>query len=139
MDGKVEYLVLFIVCCCVSEPHVTMYFVCVDSQALKLPGLHFKLQRTDALNLNLDPRTHNLVPAVDGVDELATSIEATRTAEGMCERGIGREVCGDGCFLLFRRALRELVDYGRNILHWVVHSARFWWCEWEVEIWTVLA
>jgi hypothetical protein len=70
-------------------------------------------ERTDGLHAEINARTHDFVPAVNGCDEPSRITASARTAEGMCERGILREVCFDG-FLLDRgwRLGEEVDDAG---------------------------
>jgi hypothetical protein len=56
---------------------------------------------TDAVDIELDLGAQELVPFVDGVDQIATAIKRTGAAEWMRKRGIGCEV-GIDCFGLSR-------------------------------------
>ena len=47
---------------------------------------------TDTVDLELNLRAQELVPFVNGVDQIATAFKRAGTAEWMCERGIGCEV-----------------------------------------------
>lgn len=76
---------------------------------------------TDRVNLAFDLRAHDLVPSEYAVDKQAAALEGAGAAEGVGEGGIGGEVGVDGRFLLPGRALDEGVDYGTDILNWVVH------------------
>jgi hypothetical protein len=75
---------------------------------------------TDGLHADINPRTHDFVPAVDGGDGPSRVAASARAAEGMCERGVLREVCLDG-FLLDRGwRLGEEVDDAGDFLDWNV-------------------
>lgn len=78
--------------------------------------------RTNAVDIELDFRAQDLVPAVDGVDQGPASFEATGAAEWVGKRGIGREVGVDRLFLLGRRALGELVHDAGDFLYGVLHG-----------------
>ena len=77
--------------------------------------------RTYTLDLRINPRTHDLVPSKDCLDEQATAFKAAGAAEGVDEFGVGGEVGVDGVFLLFGRALDEFVDYAWGVADGVVH------------------
>jgi hypothetical protein len=76
---------------------------------------------TNAVDVQLNLRAKQFVPFVDGVDQVAASIERAGATEGMRERGIGREVSVDGVCLLVRSALAEGVHDLGDVFGWVVH------------------
>jgi hypothetical protein len=76
---------------------------------------------TNAVDVQLNLRAKQFVPLVDGVDQVAASIERAGATEGMRERGIGREVSVDGVCLLVRSALAEGVHHLGDVFGWVVH------------------
>lgn len=55
------------------------------------------------------------------MDEETAAFEAACAAEWVDELGVGGEVGVDCFFLLFGRALDELVDYAWGVADWVVH------------------
>lgn len=76
---------------------------------------------TDTLDLELNARAHDLVPAVDAPDQPAATVEAAGAAEGVREGCVGGEV-GFDCLALERRwGLREAMDDGGNFGGWVFH------------------
>lgn len=68
-------------------------------------------KHTNTINRNFNPRTHNLIPAINTPYQPSTSLEAAGAAERMREAGVGGEV------FFYRGALRcgwrlgEEVDY----------------------------
>lgn len=62
------------------------------------------------------------------MDEPSATFETACAAKWVCEGGICGEVCVDGVFLVFGRALGETVDYVAYVLDWVVH------CGWPYTI-----
>ena len=57
---------------------------------------------TDTVDLEFDLGAQELVPFVNGVDQIAAAFERAGAAEGMRERGIGCKV-GIDCFGLARK------------------------------------
>ena len=76
---------------------------------------------TDTVDLELNLRAQELVPFVNGVDQIATSIERAGAAEWMRERGIGREVSVDGFGLLVWCSLAEGVHHLGDVFGGIVH------------------
>ena len=76
-----------------------------------LSAIEVGRQHTNAVDLQLNLRTHDLVPLVDVLYEQPTALEAACPAERVCEGGIGCEVLVDCLLLFFRRALNEGMDY----------------------------
>ena len=76
---------------------------------------------TNALDLQLDMRAHDLVPAVDAPDQPAAAFEAACAAERVREGGRGREVGFYRLALHGGRRLRKEVDYGGDFGGWVFH------------------
>jgi hypothetical protein len=72
--------------------------------------------RTDTVDLELNLRAQELVPFVNGVDQIATAFEGAGAAEGMRERGIGCKV-GIDCFGLVRHVYVSRVC---QVLSWLV-------------------
>lgn len=70
---------------------------------------------TNTINLQLDPRAHDLVPAVYAPDQPPRAIETTRAAKRMHERGRRRKVCLHRDALLRWRRLRQRVDHGGDL------------------------
>jgi len=66
--------------------------------------------RTHTINLQLDPRAQDLVPAVYAPDQPSAALEAAGAAEGVREGGVGGEVFLDRGALGAGRGLREGVD-----------------------------
>lgn len=77
---------------------------------------------TDALDLELDPWAHDLVPPVDAPDQPAAAVEAARAAERVREGCGGREVGFYRLPLEGWGRLRESVDYGGDFGGWVFHG-----------------
>jgi hypothetical protein len=50
---------------------------------------------TNTVDLEFNFWAQELVPFVNGVDQIATAFKGAGAAEGMCERGIGCEVSID--------------------------------------------
>jgi len=66
--------------------------------------------RTHTVNLQLDPRAQDLVPAVYAPDQPSAALEAAGAAEGVREGGVGGEVFLDRGALGAGWGLREGVD-----------------------------
>lgn len=79
-------------------------------------GLEFGL--TDAIDLDVDPRAQDLVPAEDRKDLAAAAVDG---AEGVEEGGVGREVVFYSLLLETRRARCEFVDYCIDFLDGILH------------------
>jgi hypothetical protein len=77
---------------------------------------------TSGFDVQLDLWAHDLVPAQDGLVDLAAALEGDNAAEGMGEGEVGGQVSLDGLFLLTRRALGELADDALDLGDWVVHA-----------------
>lgn len=75
-------------------------------------------QHTNAINAHLNPRTHDLVPAVYTPDQPSRTFEAARAAEGVREAGVGGEVFFEGGALGGGWGLREEVDYLGDLGFW---------------------
>ena len=71
---------------------------------------------TDTVDFELDLRAQELVPFVNGVNQIATAFEGAGAAEGMRERGIGCKV-GIDCFGLVRDVYVSRVC---QVLSWLV-------------------
>ena len=84
---------------------------------LRRKGLRL-MRLTDAVDRDVDVRTHDLVPAVDAPDQPAGAVEGAGTAEGVDEGGRGGEVPLEGCALEGGRALAEGVDYLGDFGDW---------------------
>lgn len=79
---------------------------------------------TNTIDLQVDSRTHDLVPPENVVNQQTTVVEAARSTEGMREGGILAEVLVDGLSLLRRRRLGQTVDDVADFLYWVIHDDR---------------
>jgi hypothetical protein len=79
------------------------------------------MEPTNAVDVQFDLRAQQFVPLVDGVDQVAASIERAGATEGMRERGIGREIGVDGFGLLVRSALAQGVHHLGDIFGWIFH------------------
>lgn len=77
---------------------------------------------TNAVDIELNFRAQDLVPAVDGVDQVAAALPAAGAAQWVSERGIGREVGVDDLLLFGGRTLGELVNDAADFLDGVVHD-----------------
>jgi len=75
----------------------------------------------NAVDVQLDFGAQQLVPLVDGMDQVATSIERAGATEWMRERGIGREVSVDGFGLLVWCSLAEGVHHLGDVFGGIVH------------------
>ena len=73
--------------------------------------LRRRIAHTNAINRDLYPRAHDLVPAVYTPDQPSRTLEAAGSAERMREARVGREVFLEGGALGGGRGLREEVDY----------------------------
>lgn len=73
------------------------------------------------MDCEVDFGREDLVPAVDGMDEVSTAFEAAGAAEGVGERGVGGEVGVNGGCLLVWGGLGKFVDYSGYILDGIVH------------------
>jgi hypothetical protein len=62
---------------------------------------------TDTVDLELNLRAQELIPFVNGVDQIATAFERAGAAEGVCERGIGCKV-GIDCFSLGKKYCKSV-------------------------------
>jgi hypothetical protein len=69
---------------------------------MDMPQMH-----TDTVDFELDLGAQELVPLVDGMDQIATTLEGAGAAERVCERCIGREV-GIDCFSLGRESCKSV-------------------------------
>jgi hypothetical protein len=76
---------------------------------------------TDAVDVQFDFGAQQLVPLVDGVDQVATPVEGAGATEWVRERGIGREISVDGFGLLVWSALAEGVHYLGDVFGRIVH------------------
>lgn len=78
--------------------------------------------RTNAVDIELNFRAQDFIPAVDGVDQVPAALPAAGAAQRVSERGIGREVGVDGLLLFGGRTLSELVNDAADFLDGVVHN-----------------
>lgn len=56
---------------------------------------------TNRIDIKFNPRTHDLVPAVDTPDQPSATFETAGSAEGVCEAGVRGEVFLNGHTLCF--------------------------------------
>ena len=113
-DGCVEDEVGFVECCFAQSVIDSCLALLTHHHTTSL-GLPI-CERTDTLHRTINPRTHNLIPAIRPLNQPPRIRSAPCAAERVREGGVGCKVFVDGRALERRRRLREEVDDGGYFL-----------------------